>query len=417
MSPVHDSALPASVGFSLKRALLDKFFASSAAGPAFAVDYWDGVRARYGQGEPRFSLSFAKAPELRQLAEAPSLFFGEGYMRGDIEFSGSPAAMAESLTAATTKGALARFRSRVASRARSLARQKNDIERHYDLGNDFFSLWLDKATMSYSCAYFTDRDESLDAAQQGKIALVLRKLRLARGMRLLDIGCGWGSLALAAARQYGARVLAVTLSAEQAKAVARRIADENMGHLCEVRRVNYLELDRKESFDRIVSVGMFEHVGKDHYPEYFDTVRALLKPRGLSLLHTLDKMRPTEPDPWISKYIFPGGRVPLIPEIIGQLSRCDFSLVHMESLRRHYVRTLERWWENFNAPDTAASVRAAFGQPFIRMWNLYLRMAAAFLASGLLDIHQYVFTKGATDDAPMTLEDVYAPMPIAQARS
>jgi cyclopropane-fatty-acyl-phospholipid synthase len=414
MSTVNESTRSARVGFSLKRALLDKLFSSAAAGPAFEVDYWDGHHAIYGQGEPRFIVTLSREPETRRLFEAPSLFFGEAYMRGDVELSGSPVAIAETIEAVAPKGVMAWLQARLAARARSLARQKRDIERHYDLGNDFFSLWLDKATMSYSCAYFTSRDETLDAAQEGKIALVLRKLRLSPGMRLLEIGCGWGSLALPAARHYGVRVLALTLSAEQARAVSGRIADEGLGELCEVRRMNYLELDHKESFDRIVSVGMFEHVGKDNYPDYFNAVRDLLKPGGLSLLHTLDKMRPTEPDPWISRYIFPGGRVPVIPEIMAQLSRCDFSLVHVESLRRHYVRTLETWWENFNRVDTAAMVRGMFGQTFVRMWNLYLRMAAGFLASGLLDVHQYVFTKGPSDDIPMTLEDIYAPTQCAE---
>ncbi len=226
-------------------------------------------------------------------------------------------------------------------------------------------------------------------------------------MRVLDIGCGWGGLSMGAARDYGAKVLAITLSEEQASAVRRRYEENGLSDACEVRLCNYLELDPAEKFDRIVSVGMFEHVGKAHYGAYFGKVRDLLREGGLSLLHTLTKNKPGETDPWIEKRIFPGGRIPAVSEVVSLLPDFDFHLLHVESLRRHYVRTLNDWYANFSRPEVLETVRSMFDQAFVRMWSLYLRMASAFLAIGGLDVHQFVFTRGINDDLPMTLEDIY----------
>ena len=295
----------------------------------------------------------------------------------------------------------------LSSAARSLAQQKKDIAAHYDLGNDFFALWLDKPTASYSCAYFRDAADDLATAQQQKLDLVLRKLRIEPGMRVLDIGCGWGGLSIRAAKDYGAKVLAVTLSEEQAAAVRQRYEEHGLTGVCDVRLCNYLELDQPEQFDRVVSVGMFEHVGKEHYDDYFGKVRSLLKTGGVSLLHTLTKNKSGETDPWIAKRIFPGGHIPAVTEVVARLPEYDFHLLHAESLRRHYVKTLDAWYDNFSKPEVVAKVRTMFDQAFVRMWGLYLRMSSAFLAVGDLDVHQFVFSKGINDDLPMTLEGVY----------
>lgn len=414
MTPANNSVKAVKNSCSGKQVLLEKFFAA-VKGPAFAVTFWNGGRRLYGTGNPQFEVVFRNEPGLLDLVESPSLFFGEAYMRGDIDISGSYPAMAEAISGfpripgqalkdRILSKALAGFNSAV----RPLPKQKKDIAAHYDIGNDFFSLWLDPATLSYSCAYYRDEADNLETAQRQKLDLVLRKLRLKPGMRILDIGCGWGGLPLRAAREYGARVLAITLSEEQAAAARQRFGEHGLSGDCEARLCNYLELDSVEQFDRVVSVGMFEHVGKEHYKDYFGKVHDLLKDKGISLLHTLTKNTPSETDPWIARRIFPGGRIPTITEIMSQLSGFGFHLLHAESLRRHYVRTLGAWHENFSRPEALASVRSTFDQAFVRMWALYLRMSSASLATGGLDVHQFVFSKGLNDDLPMTLEDVYA---------
>lgn len=383
-------------------------------GTDFSVTYWDGTTVRYGAEPPAFSIVFKKRPSILDLAEDPSLYLGEAYVKGDIELEGDCRAMATAVQEMEEAGeaangtAASRFLSGLAAVMRTLKQQRQDIAAHYDLGNDFFSLWLDPTTTSYSCAYFRHPEDTLDTAQQQKVDLVLKKLSLRPGMRLLDIGCGWGWLALRAARDYGVRVLALTLSEEQFVAVRQRFADNNLHGTAEARLGNYLELAEHEQFDRVVSVGMFEHVDKAHHARYFEKVHGLLKSGGLSLLHTLTKFKPGETNAWIQKRIFPGGYIPTPSEVVDLLPGCGFHLLSVENLRRHYVRTLELWYDNFSCREVLGRVRARFGEPFCRMWSLYLRMAGAFLATGNLDVHQFVFSKGINDELPMTLEDVYA---------
>ncbi len=397
----------------MDRSFLEKFF-SLIDNHAFSVTYWDHQTCSYGQGTPEFAIEFKKRLPVMDMFASPSTLFGEAYMRGDIELKGSFPAIADALERiadidieAATGKLVSRVMSGISAIARTTRKQKEDIAAHYDLGNDFFALWLDKSTSCYSCAYFRSDADSLDLAQRQKVDLILKKLQIEPGMRLLDIGCGWGWLAQHAAADYGAQVLGITLSEEQYKAANQRFADNGLRDRAEVRLCNYLELDPAEPFDRIVSVGMYEHVGKAHHAQYFEKVRQLLKPGGLSLLHTLTKNKPCETDPWIQKYIFPGGYIPSIAEVVELLPDYDFHLLHVESLRRHYVKTLDTWHDNFSRPEVQEKVLKMFDQAFSRMWSLYLRMASAYLAIGGLDVHQFLFSRGVNNDLPMTMEAVY----------
>ncbi len=399
----------------MDKATLNRMFSHITA-VSFAVTYWDKTTSRYGPEVPAFAITFKKKPPILDLSRAPSLALGEGYMRGDIELTGDCRAMVIALEKLEESGwngpngsRVSRALTDVMSVVRSLKRQKEDIAVHYDLGNDFFSLWLDQATSSYSCAYFKHPEDGLSTAQQQKIDLVLKKMHLRPGMRLLDIGCGWGSLSIRAAMGHGAKVLALTLSEEQFTAVRQRFTEAGLDDTAEVRLGNYLELKGNGQFDRVVSVGMFEHADKAHHAHYFEKVRELLKPGGLSLLHTLTKPKPSGTDPWVQKYIFPGGYIPTLAEVVSPLPEHGFHLLHVESLRRHYVRTLRLWHDNLTRRDVLNRVRARFGEPFCRMWSLYLQMSAASLATGSLDVHQFVFTRGINDELPMTLDAVYAP--------
>lgn len=398
----------------MKKTLLNLLF-SRTKQPAFSVNYWDGEEQRYGDGFPEFRVIFNKEPQASDLEDNLSLRLGESYMRGEIDLEGDYNAMVRALESYETHGpAKANFLKRMFILALGISKdghgqkqQKENIKAHYDLGNDFFSLWLD-STLSYSCAYFAHPDDTLTQAQEQKIDLVLKKLRLQPGMRLLDIGCGWGELALRAASRYQASVVGITLSEEQYAKAKRRAAERGMEQRVDIRLQNYLDLDSDRSFDRIASVGMFEHVGQGHIPRYFKKIDSLLAPGGVSLLHTLTKLEENSSDDWIKKYIFPGGYIPSLRELMHVLPEFDFHAAHVESLRPHYVKTLEQWHANFSEPAVLTKTTAMYDREFVRMWSLYLLMAAAYLRTGNLDLHQIVFTKGTNNTLPLTLTDVYS---------
>ncbi len=382
-------------------------------GGSFAVHYWDGEEVVYGPGEPSFQCAFKTKPSVLSVASDPILVLGEKYMDGEIDFTGDLDAMFKLVHQNPPEAGLGgKVLSAAGKGLKQLKRssiQKDNIKAHYDLGNDFFALWLDE-TMSYSSAYFHHEDDNLREAQLQKIDLVLRKMRLRPGQKLLDIGCGWGWLILRAAEKYGVEALGITLSQEQFSRTEDRIAGAGLKGRVEVRLVNYLDLDEaRESFDAVVSIGMFEHVGQAFFGEYLAKVTALLKPGGLSMLHTLTSQTETETNSWVKKYIFPGGYIPSLREVVGLLPDYDLRVLQVESLRPHYVRTLERWYENFSSPEVRAKVLAMFDERFIRMWSLYLLGAASSLRNGSLDVHQLVLSRGVNNNLPLTLADIYCP--------
>ena len=382
-------------------------------GGDFSVQYWDGEEVNYGIAKPTFKCVFKHKPSLVSLAADPMLTIGDGYVAGWIDFDGDlnsmfrlvhrnavPCSSLGGKALSAVRHGLGAFQQR--------NRQKQNIAEHYDLGNDFFRLWLDE-TMSYSCAYFERDDEDLKDAQLGKIDLVLRKMRLRPGQKLLDIGCSWGWLIKRAVEKFGVTSLGITLSEEQHAGAGKRLSEAGLADKAQVRLMNYLDLaEEPESFDAVVSIGMFEHVGRDFFRDYLGKVNSLLKPGGKSMLHTLTSPTETETNSWIKKHIFPGGYIPSLREVIALLPEFNFQVLQVESLRRHYVKTLECWHENFMKPEVKAKVTAMFDEAFIRMWSLYLLGAAASLRVGSLDVHQIVFTKGANNDLPMTWNDVYS---------
>ncbi|MCL6478401.1 MAG: cyclopropane-fatty-acyl-phospholipid synthase family protein [Peptococcaceae bacterium] len=394
----------------MTKALLKTFF-KNFTGIDFRVVFWDGEAVDYGSGEPLIKIVFnRKLPVNFSLAD-PVLSFGEAYVDGVIDFEGDLEEVIKIVELnrelAESKGLKKKLLSSIQNMAVSASRQrqKQNIQHHYDLGNDFFALWLDE-TMSYSCAYFRDPGDTLAEAQLQKIDLILKKLHLKPGERLLDIGCGWGWLIIRAARQYQVRALGITLSEEQYTAAAQRVKDLGLAGLVEVRLLNYLDLPEDQGqFDKIVSVGMFEHVGRENLAKYMEKVNKLLVPGGLSMLHTITGTNEHEVNSWIDKYIFPGGYIPSLRETIWLLPDHNFHLLHAESLRMHYAMTLDRWYGNF--VSHIDEIRNKFGEKFIRMWSLYLRgCAASFRVSGL-NVYQLLFSKGLNNNLPLTLEGVY----------
>jgi cyclopropane-fatty-acyl-phospholipid synthase len=283
--------------------------------------------------------------------------------------------------------------------ANSIKKNKEDVQFHYDIGNDFYQLWLDK-TMTYSCAYFKSPEDSLDQAQKNKVEHILCKLSLQPGQRLLDIGCGWGGLILTAAKNFQVHALGITHSLEQYSRVKERIEEEQLQDLVEVQQIDFREL-KDRTFDRVVSVGMIEHVGKEKLNDYFSKVHELLNEGGITLLHCITgRSNEGGTNSWINKYIFPGGYIPSIQELVSLIVANNFYLIDLESLRQHYTKTLGHWANNFEQALT--EIRKTKDETFIRMWRLYLNSCAASFHCGNIDIHQFLFTKGVNNNLPLT---------------
>ncbi|HJC24357.1 MAG TPA: cyclopropane-fatty-acyl-phospholipid synthase family protein [Candidatus Eisenbergiella merdavium] len=366
----------------------------------FLVNY-QGTQYRIGEGTPTFTVNINKELDIKDLMTSTSLALGEAYMRGDLNIEGD---LYEALS--HFMGQMDRF-STDTSRLKKLIftsgskkNQEKEVTSHYDIGNDFYRLWLDE-TQNYSCAYFENENDTLYEAQVHKTDRILKKLYLKPGMELLDIGCGWGFLLIEAAKKYGVRGTGITLSHEQEAAFNERIQKEGLsGQLC-VKRMDYRDLPQLgQSFDRIVSVGMVEHVGRENYDKFLTCVDEVLKPGGLFLLHFISALKEHPGDPWIKKYIFPGGMVPSLREMESAAAEHRFYTLDVESLRRHYNRTLRCWNANFQAHKD--EVRAMFDESFVRMWELYLCACAATFYNGIIDLHQILWSKGVNNELPMT---------------
>jgi len=290
-------------------------------------------------------------------------------------------------------------------RLHSLARDRSAISHHYEISNRFYELMLGP-TMVYSCAYFDDPSASLEEAQTRKLETICRKLRLRAGERFLDIGCGWGSLVIHAARHYGVRATGITLSSAQADLARERIAAAGLEGRAEVRVCDYREL-RDGPYDKIASVGMYEHVGRAKLGEYVRSVHALLRPGGLFLNHGIARLRndPGTRETFINRYIFPDGELHPVTAVMGELERGDFELRDLESLREHYVLTLRRWLANLDAH--AETALAEVGAQRLRAWRLYLIGSAHAFASADISVFQVLSARyGGPHQLPLTRREL-----------
>ncbi|MBX4264853.1 cyclopropane-fatty-acyl-phospholipid synthase family protein [Clostridium estertheticum] len=371
----------------------------------FEIRFWDGDEEKYGEGESKFKIILNEPIPKGDIINNPSIALGEGYMTKKLEVVGSVQSVIESLynNKESFLKKSAKYQHLIKKIKNSIKRSKDNIEFHYDIGNDFYKLWLDD-TMSYSCGYFKNDTDSLYQAQINKINHILKKLNLKEGQTLLDIGCGWGELIISAAKQYKVKAVGITLSEEQFEKVNERIKAEGLEDLVEVKLEDYREL-KNLRFDRIVSIGMLEHVGLDNLSEYFYVVNSLLNDKGLSLVHCITGINEGGTNTWIDKYIFPGGHVPAIKTIISDIAEQDFELIDIESLRRHYGKTLEHWAENFE--NALPIIAKSKDEMFIRMWRLYLNSCAASFNCGNINLHQILFAKGVNNDLPLTREYLY----------
>lgn len=414
----------------------------------FAVEYWDGTRE-----EPAiraaFTLVIRRPSALRDMLLPPSeLSIIEAYLTGAVDVEGD-------LGAAATLGDAINSRLRAPSTLVSLvrdvlalpkdgngrrdvrelradrhvtpngkehepARDRAAIRYHYDVGNDFYRLWLDER-MVYSCAYFEHPDYTLDDAQEAKLDLVCRKLRLRPGERFLDVGCGWGALVMHAARHYGVQAVGITLSEQQVELGRERIASAGLDDQCHVEIRDYRDAPQLGPFDKIASVGMVEHVGVEKLPGYFAAVHASLEPGGLFLNHgivSVDAAREhhlrdkVEERLWrrgsfIEQYVFPDGRLGPFHAIIQSAEREGFETRDVESLREHYVLTLREWVRRLQACEREAI--ALVGEQTYRVWRLYMTASANQFRAGNINVLQTLLAKprNGASMLPMTRADIY----------
>lgn len=361
----------------------------------------DGEKYLIGEGEPTFLVKINKPIEVKELVKSTSIALGEAYMRGDLEIEGDLYTALNNFL-----GQLGKFSTdvkalkKLMNTSKEKKNQRKEVSSHYDIGNDFYELWLDE-TMSYSCGYFKKKRESLYEAQINKINYILDKLCLKEGMNLLDIGCGWAQLLIEAAKKYKVKGVGITLSEEQYKKAQERIKEEGLEDFVTVELMDYRDLPKQKIFfDRVVSVGMIEHVGRDNYDLFMSSVEQVLKPSGLFLLHYISGMKEHPGDAWMRKYIFPGGMCPSLREIINLCAEHNFYILDVESLRRHYRETLLRWNKNFN--ENRSRIEEKMGIEFTRMWDLYLCSCAATFNRGVIDLHQILISKGVNNELPMT---------------
>ena len=354
-----------------------------------------------GRDRPEFTVTLNEDLDKKELLTSTSLALGEAYMKEELEVDRD---LYEVLN--LFLGQIGKFKTdksalkKLILTSKAKKNQEKEVRSHYDIGNEFYRLWLDE-TMSYSCGYFKNAEDTLYDAQVNKADHILEKLQLQEGMTLLDIGCGWGFLLMRAAKKYGIKGTGITLSKEQYQKFSEDIEREGLKDCLQVELMDYRDLKHSGAqFDRVVSVGMLEHVGRGNYELFMENAEAVLKPEGLFLLHYISAQKEHEGDPWIKKYIFPGGTIPSLREIIDILPEYEFHVLDIESLRRHYNRTLLCWRENFL--KHRAEIARMQGEEFTRMWELYLASCAATFNNGIIDLHQILVSKGINNRLPMT---------------
>ncbi|MDE2571950.1 MAG: class I SAM-dependent methyltransferase [bacterium] len=399
----------------------------------FAIRLWDGTVIHAREGAARFTL-VVNAPEALRAALLPpdQLGAGRAFVNGLLDCEGDIEAAVDlfertfgSFQMRSLPSLLALVlrlpkpehldhlrEANLRGRKHSLARDRAAIGFHYDQAIAFYRCFLDRE-MVYSCGYFDDGVETLDQAQMAKIDHTLRKLRLQAGEQLLDIGCGWGALVVRAAERYGARVLGVTLSQRQHEEASRRIAQVGISATARVELRDYRELRDEHPFDKIVSIGMFEHVGRSKLPEYFSTAYSLLRPGGLFLNHGISAPAGAHIGAgragFVERFVFPDGELVPISEALEISEEAGFEVRDVENLREHYARTCRAWVANLERNRTAA-IEAADERTY-RIWRLYMAGSAQGFATRRMGIHQSLLAKPCADgsvELPPTRRDIYA---------
>ncbi|MDU9409037.1 C17 cyclopropane fatty acid synthase CfaB [Pseudomonas sp. zfem001] len=374
---------------------------------------WDGKQLDLGP-KPRVTLVVKDPSLVTQLAHPSLDALGAAYVEGRVDLEGSiedAIEVGDALSSALLGDESAAVELVTRHDKHSDAEA---ISYHYDLSNDFYRLWLDR-DMVYSCAYFETGQEDLDQAQQAKLRHLCRKLRLQPDDRLLDVGCGWGGLARFAAREFGAEVYGITLSQAQLELARQRVAEEGLGERVTLELLDYRDLPRDGRFDKVVSVGMFEHVGHANLPLYAQRLFEAVRPGGLVMNHGITS-RFTDGRPvgrgageFIDRYVFPQGELPHLVTISKALSEAGLEIVDVESLRLHYARTLHLWSQGLERQLQQAAQWVP--EKSLRIWRLYLAGCAYGFQHGWMNLHQILAVKSRDDgshDLPWTRADLYS---------
>src|SRR5579884_1589060 len=397
----------------------------------FAIQFWDGSRCDAEPGQfCRFTWHIHHPNVLRSLLRSDrQVALGEAFIYGDFDVSGDilgifPVAEYLEQKHFSTAGKLRigtlllglpsklhgeQARAELHGRTHSKARDREAVSFHYDLSNDFYQLWLDPS-MVYSCAYFKSPHDDVATAQKQKLEYICRKLRLRPGERLLDIGCGWGGLIMHAAREYGVHATGITLSEQQLALAQERIHQAGLSSCCEVRLLDYRDARQLGQFDKLVSVGMVEHVGESALPEYFRCAYDLLKPGGVFLNHGIgragNRPKPAEKT-FTDVYVFPDGELIPISTTLTHAEETGFEVRDVENLREHYFFTLVQWLRRLEMTQEAA--KQLVGDLKYRIWRLYLAGSAYYFQSGKLDLYQSLLARAADGRCglPLTREDWY----------
>ena len=387
---------------SVERTLV-RWLLKQAGSPNISVRLWNGDEFLITEAPPIACMELRSPRAVVELLRSPSRGFGECYARRLIEIHGDFLAFINEITRTATRRNEQRYYGPKlgsflhALHPNSLVRARSNVHHHYDLGNDFYKLWLDER-MVYTCAYYETDDASLAEAQVAKLDHVCRKLRLRPGQKVIEAGCGWGALALHMAENYGVYVIAYNNSVEQVayaqeQAAIRNLDDRVTFVLDDYRNIN-------ERCDVFVSVGMLEHVGRANYKTLGALVKRCLKPDGLGLIHSIGRSHPQTANSWILKHIFPGGHIPSLGEMMPIFEPHRFSILDVENLRLHYARTCKDWLQSFEAcRDT---VEEMYDRRFARMWRLYLAGSSAAFQSGTLQLYQVLFAPHDNNRVPVT---------------
>jgi cyclopropane-fatty-acyl-phospholipid synthase len=373
--------------------------------PAVQLRLWDG--SSIGDGKAAVGqIKFTQPRVIWRLFRHSLLGFCEGYMDHEIEVEGDLIEVLTELNRGLGKAHSAVWKPRFPRWSwsrHSIAESKQNVQSHYDLGNDFYRLWLD-SQLVYTCAYYGHPDSTLDEAQTAKLDFVCRKLRLKPDETVVDAGCGWGALALHMARNYGVKVRAYNLSCEQLDYARFRARSEQLDNRIEFIEDDYRNITAK--CDAFASVGMLEHVGVENYRGLGQLIDRVLTTEGRGLIHSIGRNFPKPLDPWTVKYIFPGAYVASLSEMMTIFEGANFSVCDVENLRQHYARTCADWLVRFER--VADAVRKMFDERFVRMWRLYLAAASAAFVNGDLQLFQIVFARANNNLLPMTREDWYS---------
>jgi len=352
-----------------------------------------------------------KSLELKLLLY-PDLYFGEAYVNGKIKIENG--SLTDFLEIAFKNigrdeiNLFGQFLKKLKGSYRYLTNfnfvknSKNNVAHHYDISEDLYDLFLD-SKRQYSCAYFKNENDSLEVAQNNKIDHIIKKLNLKPNQKVLDIGSGWGSLAIEIAKKSKCEVTGITLSENQYKYSIMKAKEFNLENQVEFKLMDYRELNQK--FDRIVSVGMFEHVGRKFYKTFFKQINKLLNDQGIALIHTIGSVNPPrDPQPWITKYIFPGGYTPSLSEVSGPIEKSGLIISDIEVLRMHYAYTLKNWKERFM--NNRSKVLNMFDENFFRMWEFYLASCEMAFKWGDQVVFQFQLTKDLIS-VPRTRDYIY----------